>query len=369
MVKRKPIPKLGDMNTPLDKVKRFYQFWFNFDSWRDYSVEGEYNLDEASCRYEKRQMLKENKKLKASQIKEEKARISKLANLAYKHDPRIIVEEERIQNEREKIKQERLIQKQREKEEEEEKKKQMKKQYEENLKKQQEMLVKQREEMINSLIELATTLGMKLDDHNVFQISLNGKIDNIKQILAEIEKENTTVDKKRVYRNMTYTVLGCKFNTVESASENMIWKKEEISNLQKAVKKFPAGTKDRWEKMGEIIKTKSTNQIIQMTHFLTTHPSIKIESDIDLNKVFNKSKKEETKPKEETPSTTIPSEAQGEESWSEEQQKALEGALKKFPSSLSANERWTSISTEVPGKNKKQCVDRYKYLSSLVKKK
>jgi len=43
--KKKPIPKLGDINTPMDKVKRFYKFWYNFNSWRDFSTEGEYNLE------------------------------------------------------------------------------------------------------------------------------------------------------------------------------------------------------------------------------------------------------------------------------------------------------------------------------------
>lgn len=43
--KKKPIPKLGDMNTPIEKVKRFYKFWYNFNSWRDFSTEGEYNLE------------------------------------------------------------------------------------------------------------------------------------------------------------------------------------------------------------------------------------------------------------------------------------------------------------------------------------
>ena len=42
---KKPIPKLGDMNTPIEKVKRFYKFWYNFHSWRDFSTEGEYNLE------------------------------------------------------------------------------------------------------------------------------------------------------------------------------------------------------------------------------------------------------------------------------------------------------------------------------------
>ena len=88
--KKKPVPKLGDMQSPLQKVKLFYKFWHNFQSWRDFSVEGEYDLEEATSRFEKRQMLKENKKMKASMRKEEKIRIDTLINIAYKRDPRII---------------------------------------------------------------------------------------------------------------------------------------------------------------------------------------------------------------------------------------------------------------------------------------
>jgi DnaJ family protein C protein 2 len=43
--KKKPIPKIGDMNTPIEKVKKFYKFWFAFNSWRDYEVKDEYNLE------------------------------------------------------------------------------------------------------------------------------------------------------------------------------------------------------------------------------------------------------------------------------------------------------------------------------------
>lgn len=43
--KHKPVPKLGDFKTSIDKVHKFYQFWFDFESWRDFSVEGEYNLE------------------------------------------------------------------------------------------------------------------------------------------------------------------------------------------------------------------------------------------------------------------------------------------------------------------------------------
>ena len=56
------MPKLGDIQSPIQKVKLFYKFLHIFQSWRYFSVEGEYDLEEATTRFEKRQMLKENKK-------------------------------------------------------------------------------------------------------------------------------------------------------------------------------------------------------------------------------------------------------------------------------------------------------------------
>ena len=58
-----------------------------------------------------------------------------------------------------------------------------------------------------------------------------------------------------------------------------------------------------------------------------------------------------------------------EEFWSEDQQKSLENALKKYPNSIPANERWAKIAQDVPGKTKKQCVDRFKHIAQLIKNK
>lgn len=225
-------------------------------------------------------MLKENKKMKSSQIKEEKARINQLVTLAYKHDPRIKLEEERIRQQREKEKQDFLAQKQREKQEEEIRLKEYKRLQEENLKKQQELLAREKEEMIKNVINLAEQLGISLSKDDIFTINLNAKTENLKNVLSENEKAKSKEDKIKLYKNMTSSLLGVKYQDKSLHQESMIWKKDEIISLQKASKKFPVGTKNRWDKIGEIVTTKSQNQIIQMAHFLTTNPMIKIDGDI-----------------------------------------------------------------------------------------
>lgn len=34
---KKPVPDLGDMDTPLPQVYKFYEYWVRFDSWRDFT--------------------------------------------------------------------------------------------------------------------------------------------------------------------------------------------------------------------------------------------------------------------------------------------------------------------------------------------
>lgn len=34
---KKNVPKLGDMNSSFEDVDAFYSFWYNFDSWREFS--------------------------------------------------------------------------------------------------------------------------------------------------------------------------------------------------------------------------------------------------------------------------------------------------------------------------------------------
>eukprot|EP00340_Litonotus_pictus_P007736 CAMPEP_0170521924 /NCGR_PEP_ID=MMETSP0209-20121228/7342_1 /TAXON_ID=665100 ORGANISM="Litonotus pictus, Strain P1" /NCGR_SAMPLE_ID=MMETSP0209 /ASSEMBLY_ACC=CAM_ASM_000301 /LENGTH=560 /DNA_ID=CAMNT_0010809127 /DNA_START=34 /DNA_END=1716 /DNA_ORIENTATION=+ len=359
---RKPVPKIGDMDTELNKVKRFYNFWYAFSSWRDFEAEGEHNLDEAENRWEKRQMLKENKKLKATKLKDEKARIRSLVDLAYAHDPRIIAEEMKKEEERERIRKERAELALKVAREREENDRRIKLEYEERKKREAEELALLKKTLYEKLLDtVKNTLNINLTSNDLFTIQLNHSVDTTKTILSEIEMQTSTEDKIRKFKELGNKKLGLKF--VDDKKESSIWSKEEIFNLQKAVKKFPAGTVNRWEKILEIVKTKGTNQIISMSHYLATNPGMKIVGDtVDLKELLggNKEKKAEKVDIEEK-------QEEKKEDWSENQQKALESALKKYPGSLPANERWTKIASEVPDKNKKQCVERFKFLSQKLK--
>jgi len=93
----KPVPNLGDDSTPLKDAKKFYSYWFDFKSWREFSQYDEYDTEEAHDRYEKRYMDKENKKLRVEHERAEFGRLMKLTRLCEENDPRIAKEAAEIE--------------------------------------------------------------------------------------------------------------------------------------------------------------------------------------------------------------------------------------------------------------------------------
>ncbi len=114
----------------------------------------------------------------------------------------------------------------------------MKLQYEDNLMKQKESAAKEKENHIHAIITLSANLEISLGKEDIFLIQLKGNINNIKKILAEVEKNENPSDKTRIFKTITSSIIGLKFTDVVDAKENSIWTKDEIFDLQKAVKKF-----------------------------------------------------------------------------------------------------------------------------------
>ncbi|KAJ9587209.1 hypothetical protein L9F63_019289, partial [Diploptera punctata] len=84
-----PVPKLGNESTPRGNVEKFYSFWYDFQSWREYSYLDEEEKDQAQGREERKWAEKQNKATRAKRKKEEMARIRTLVDTAYNMDPRI----------------------------------------------------------------------------------------------------------------------------------------------------------------------------------------------------------------------------------------------------------------------------------------
>lgn len=79
--KIRPVPLLGDSDTPYEKVMEFYEFWMSFRSWRNFSFADEYDPNDAETREEKRWMERQNERERKRRKKEERMRISSLVGI------------------------------------------------------------------------------------------------------------------------------------------------------------------------------------------------------------------------------------------------------------------------------------------------
>lgn len=140
------------------------------------------------------------------------------------------------------------------------------------------------------------------------------------------------------------------------------WTDEDLAELIRLVKKYPAGLSNRWVTIGETM-----NRTVQEVTFMAAKMKengyrIPGQTDSVAENIIQESqeivKKEKTKKEK---NIVIP-----ETNWSQDQQKALEAAIVKYRKT-SGSDRWQKIANCVPDKTKEECLVRYKYLCDLVK--
>jgi DnaJ family protein C protein 2 len=361
-----PVPDLGDADSSERSVEAFYAYWVRFESWRDFDLETQTNeIHEEMDRYEKRHMKKENAKLAAKRKREEMERIILLVERARQNDPRLKL----FAKQREDAKREKREAREREKRAKEdaaraeaeavqrekdriaaEKMSAAKKEKEENIKRKkakrraEKLLRKANDESSDPMADLdflKTVDNLTSEETCALAARLP---DDSEGALADLRKLCTNPIKRKTPAK--------KVVKIDNAEKKKApWSEEEKKCLDKACKRFKAGSMQRWEQIADYINTqlgldvpRTRQECIEQFQKPLVDPKQHAE------RVINKA-----------PPPPV-------DGWSAEQQKQLEKALRDFPASMEKNERWSSIANAVAGKSKRDCVARFKELRAALKK-
>ena len=291
---------MGNEGSTKDEVDNFYCFWYDFDSWREYSYLDEEEKEKGENREERRWMEKQNRAARAQRKKEEMQRIRQLVDNAYHCDPRVarFKEEEKLRKQEQKrLKQEAIKQRQleeeRQRKEAEEREKRLKKQEEEMLKAKREEEKKQKEALKKRTRKERKQLEIIFENYNYFVQDDKHKLDNLKEFdklchtfslddlikfrqsieqlsdenskkqlfLDELQKLNAKIESEKAESLAQNITLNGQSN--EKLNSRKYWSYDDVQLLIKAVKLFPAGTTDRWAVIAKFVNDKTSNGIVR----------------------------------------------------------------------------------------------------------
>ncbi|XP_057537559.1 uncharacterized protein LOC130815194 [Amaranthus tricolor] len=295
-----PAPSLGDDDTPLDEVDRFYNFWYSFKSWREFPHADEFDLEQAESRDHKRWMERQNAKLSEKARKEEYVRIRTLIDNAYKRDPRIVRRKELEKAEKQRKKQAKFLAKKlqeeeaaraaeeekRKKEEEEKKAAEVALLNKKAKEKEKKLLRKERSRLRSLTAEVASKHEFDISGDDIETLCMSLDMERLKNLCDKIEgKDKEEQDKllKDSLHGRVNSEPGHKAEEKNSQQSGAVksngnmtlnghkkkekpWGREEIDLLRKGMQKFPKGTSRRWEVISEYIGTgRSVEEILKAT--------------------------------------------------------------------------------------------------------
>lgn len=417
---KKHIPSLGAAGASFEEVDHFYSFWYNFDSWREFSYLDEEEKEKAECRDERRWIEKQNRASRAQRKKEEMNRIRTLVDTAYNCDPRIkrFKEEEKARKESEKkakaeAKKREQEEKERARQAEEDAARVQREKEEETARQAAQQAKKEKEAQKKAIKKERQKLRTTCKTHSYFTdneadgVRMMEEVEKLcdrleltslqtlnealtsgskEQSKAALEKQVREVKvqmqkEKEVEMQAQQVGRGAEHTSAGGGGgglNNRGWNEEDLQLLIKAVNLFPAGTNARWEVIANYMNQHSSSGVKRtakdVINKAKTLQKLDPHQKDEINrKAFEKFKKEHSAVPP-TVDNAVPSErfdAVSTESnpspWTTEEQKLLEQALKTFP--VNTPERWEKISAAVPGRSKKDCMKRYKELVEMIKAK
>jgi len=279
---RSPVPDLGDEKTDIAKVHKFYDFWCNFETWRDFSMHDEYNLDDADCREERRWMERQNQRGRKEYDSEERKRIFRLAETAERLDPRIKAEREekeakkreekerraRIKQEEEEAKQ-RVEEERRKEEERKQAEKEEKERLEREERKQNKEVTKKLRQRLKKYVQGQCSLSV-LEMEELQELCLSLEAEALKVLCTRLEAlpaskakaeaavraelKEFKVRKAQELEEQEKQRQEAKLRDEQKASAakeavaatSAPWSTEELGLLAKGLQKFPGGMGGRW---------------------------------------------------------------------------------------------------------------------------
>jgi len=141
-----------------------------------------------------------------------------------------------------------------------------------------------------------------------------------------------------------------------------LWTDDDINQLSKLCSKYPGGFPDRWQQISLIMR-RPANEVAHMAKRVLE----------DMSKKQEEEGQEEVlapvKVKVKTKGAKIEDEEMLKKilAWSKDDQRRLETALQMYPKNT-AGDRWAKVASHV-GKSKEECMQRYKHLADMIKKK
>lgn len=413
-----PVPKLGDESTSRENVERFYSFWYNFESWREYSYLDEEEKEQGQGREERKWIEKQNKAARVKRKKEEMARIRSLVDTAYSLDPRILKFKQEDKDRKLAVKQAKKDAARARQEEEdrraqaaEEEMRKQKEEAEAEQKAKQDALKAEREAQKRALKKERATLRKLAKENNYYSTDPSEvvhhmaslekiceclRLDELEELVTVLARDGRTAflqameeterrierERQELMESATRACGGGSGVTGRSKKGSTPWTHDQLQLLIKAVNVFPAGTNQRWEVVANFINQHTNGEYVPRTPKEVLAKAKDLQScDYSRNilkvavnqKAYDNFEKDQKNSVEVSAATSqrfdSPADQQGVRvaPWTALEQQLLEQALKTYPASTP--ERWDRIAECLPTRSKKDCMRRYKELVEMVKAK
>jgi len=415
---KKNVPLLGDAFSSQEYVEHFYDFWYTFESWRDFSYEDE-EKEGVDDKDERWYIDKQNKAERMSKMKKENGRIRKLIDTAYYVDPRIKKFRDEDREKKEAIKKakkqeiydrkQKGVEELKKKEEEEQRKKeeeeleakakqQREKKEKEAIKKELKALKKVWEELSKDSDYFVHDEGDRVQAMMDVDMLTEGlELLDLKDLIEDVKGKGSKLGSRKVIKEKVEDLksgkIGNNFLAGVSTPVNRVnnrkqteklqekaWSGEELQLLIKSVNLFPAGTMKRWEVVANYLSQHGPNKVTrpakdvlnkakQLQHAdaqqLKDHAAADNLTQLGVDKKLAKLEGMAGSSVNATPTERDVSAPPT--TWSAEEQTLLEQALKTFPASVP--ERWDKIAGVIPDRSKRDCMKRYKELAEMIKAK